>query len=95
MINNNIDSPATDVARGFLFRLNEAILYPLITLMMAIALVIFLYGCFLFLSNAGNESARSKGKQHMMWGIVGMLVMISAYAILNIAAGTFGIDVPR
>lgn len=78
-----------DVARGFLATFNEVILYPLITLMMSVALVVFLYGCFLFIMNAGNEAARSKGRQHILWGIVGMLIMVSAYAILSIAAGTF------
>lgn len=82
------------VARGFLERLNQAILFPLITLLLTIALVVFLYGCFLFIAGAGNEEARSRGKRHILWGIVGMLVMVSAYAILNIAANTFGIAVP-
>ena len=83
---------AADVARGFLAKFNEAILYPLITLMMAIALVVFLYGCFEFIMNAGNDAARSKGKQHILWGIIGMLVMVSAYAILSVVAGTIGCD---
>jgi len=89
------DSGAVVAARGVIAKLNDAILYPLITLMMAVALILFLYGCFEFISNAGNDSAREKGKSHIVWGIVGMVVMVSAYTILNIAAGTFGLDVPR
>ncbi len=85
---------ADEVARGFLAKINDAILYPLITLMMTVALVVFLYGCFEFVANAGNDSARSSGKKHILWGIVGMLIMVSAYSILTIAAGTFGISVP-
>lgn len=84
---------AADVAQGFVDKLNQIIIYPLITLMMAVALVVFLYGCFEFIVNAGNESARAAGKKHIMWGIIGMVVMVSAYAILSIAAGTFGIYV--
>lgn len=86
---------AEDVARGFLQKFNDAILYPLITLLMAVALVVFLFGCFEFIVNAGNESARSEGRKHIMWGVVGMVVMVSAYAILNIATGTFGLNIPR
>ena len=85
---------ASDVARGFLARFNEVILYPLITLMMGIALVIFLYGCFEFIANAGVPAKREEGKKHILWGVVGMVVMVSAYAILNIAAGTFDLDIP-
>ena len=85
---------ASDVARGFLATLNEVIVYPLITLMMTIALVVFLWGSFQFITNAGNPGKREEGRKHILWGIVGMLIMVSAYAILTIAAGTFGLDVP-
>lgn len=85
---------ADAVARGFLDRLNDVILFPLITLLMTIALVVFLYGCFEFIVNANNEAARSVGKQHILWGIVGLLVMVSAFSILFIAANTFGLDIP-
>lgn len=83
-----------DVARGFLATLNDVIIYPLITLMMGVALLVFLYGCFEFIVNAGNSGARETGRKHIMWGIVGFVVMVSAYAILEIATGTFGIYVP-
>lgn len=85
---------ATEVARGFLAQFNEIILYPLITLMMTIALLVFLWGCFEFIRHADNATARANGRQHILWGIVGMLVMVSAYAILTIAAGSFGLDLP-
>lgn len=84
-----------DVAAGFLVKLNEIIIYPLITLMMGIALLVFLYGCFEFIMNADNDSARSTGKKHILWGIIGFVVMVSAYAILEVATGTFGIMVPN
>lgn len=82
---------AADVAQGFVAKFNEIILFPLITLLMGVALVVFLYGCFEYVMGAANEAAREKGRQHILWGIIGMLVMISAQAILNIAAGTFGL----
>ncbi|MEZ4200647.1 MAG: hypothetical protein R3B69_03635 [Candidatus Paceibacterota bacterium] len=85
---------ATQVAQGFVDRLNEVILFPLITLLLTIALIVFLYGCFEFVVGAADESRRSQGKQHILWGVVGMLVMVSAYAILSIAASTFNIGVP-
>ncbi len=85
---------AEEVARGFLDKLNNAILFPLITLMLTVALVVFLYGCFEFIMGAAEPKQREAGRAHIMWGIIGMLIMVSAYAILNIAANTFGVDVP-
>lgn len=84
---------AADVARSFLDRINEVILFPLITLLLAIALLVFLYGAFEYVMGAGNEEARNTGRRHLLFGIIGMLVMISAYTILFIAANTFGVDI--
>lgn len=82
---------AQAVARGFLAKINEVILFPLIALMMAVALLVFLYGAYEFIAGADSDSDRAKGRQHLLWGIVGMVVMVSAFAILSIAANTFGL----
>ncbi len=81
-----------EVAVNFLARFNDVILFPLITLMVAVAFLFFLYGCFEYIINAGNESARAIGRQHILYGIIGMFVMLSAMGILQIAVGTFGLD---
>ena len=83
---------AQAVAQGFVDKLNQAILFPLITLMMAVALLVFLYGAFEYVKNANDEEGRSTGARHLMYGTIGMLVMLSAMALLTIAAGTFGFD---
>jgi hypothetical protein len=83
---------AREAAQGFLTKINEAILFPLITLMMAIALLIFLYGAFEYVKGAANEGDRETGRRHLLYGIIGMLVMLSAFTILTIAAATFELD---
>ena len=85
----------TEAAKGLLADLERVVLFPLMTLMMAIAFLVFMYGAYEFVLNAGDEAARSKGKKHMLWGIIGFLVMLSAYGILKIALNTFGIDLPE
>lgn len=87
-------SEATCVAQSFLAKLNEIIIYPLIMLLMAVALLMFLWGGFNFLRKAENSNDRETGKRHMIYGVLGLLVMTSAYAILSIAANTFGLGVP-
>lgn len=82
-------SQAHNQAQNLLSKINEAILFPLITLMMAIALLIFLYGAFEYVRAADSEGGRETGRRHLLWGTIGMLVMISALSILTIAAGTF------
>lgn len=85
-------SDAQIAAQCIVDRLNDTILFPLIALMSGIALLVFLWGGFEYVRNADNDSARQQGQNHLLYGIVGLLVMVSAYAILNVAAGTFGLQ---
>lgn len=83
-----------ELAHSFVGTINQVILFPLIVLMTVIALLYFLWGGFQYVLGANNDTARQVGKRHMFWGIIGLLVMLSAYAILSIAANTIpGVDV--
>jgi hypothetical protein len=64
------------------------ILNPLIGLLFALALVMFLWGLAQFIISSDSEEGRSTGKRHMIWGIVGMFIMVGAYAIVNILSNT-------
>lgn len=75
-----------------LHKINQVILNPLITLIFAAAVLIFLYGVFEYLKDSGSEDARSTGRSHMLWGIVGMFIMISAFGIMRVIMNTIGAD---
>jgi hypothetical protein len=93
MIAYAADGAHVTAAKSMLAKIESAILFPLMTLMMAVALLVFLWGMYEYVLHADDEGARSTGKMHMTYGIIGLLVMISALGILKIAAGTFGIPV--
>ncbi len=93
MIAYAADAAHITAAKTMLGKIESAILFPLMTLMMAVAFFVFIWGAYEFVLNADDDSARTIGKTHMMYGIIGLLVMISAMAILKIAAGTFGVTV--
>jgi len=76
----------------FLKNVNRAILNPLIVLMFAVALLVFIYGVFEFVRGGSSEDARSQGSRHMFWGIFGLFIMISAFGLINIIANTVGAD---
>jgi len=77
-----------------IYKVNSVIVNPLILLLFGIALIVFLWGIFRFLSESSSEEARETGKRNMLWGIVGMFIMVSVFGIINIILGTFGIDTP-
>ena len=73
-------------------RLNDLIIKPIILLVFAGGFFLFMWGLVLFLWNSREGEIATEGKQHMLWGIVGMFVMISVGGILSLILGTFGID---
>ncbi len=75
----------------FVGKVNRYITNPLIILMFALALVYFLYGVFEFLMNADDAEARETGKSHIMWGVIGMFIMLGVFAILHLIERTLGV----
>ena len=73
-------------------RINAEIVNPLIVLLFAIALVIFLWGVTRFIWRNDSEEERRIGARHMLWGIIGMFIMIAVWAIIWVIINTFGID---
>ena len=70
---------------------NKLIINPLILLLFALAVVYFLYGIFEFISNQENEEKKTTGKNHMIWGIIGIVIMMGVFTILNMIMNTFNI----
>ena len=89
---SDTESSARAYAFDFVAKLNDVILEPTVLLLMAVALLVFLYGGLQYILYADSEQARSDGQKHMLYGIIGFLVMVSALAILQIFATTLGLD---
>ena len=71
--------------------INAKILNPLIGLFISLAVVFFLYGVIEFIAGAANEDKRTEGKKHMVWGIIGLFIMVSVFGIINLIMGTIGV----
>jgi hypothetical protein len=56
------------------------------------AFVLFLWGVFQFIAHAGDESKRSEGKQAILWGLVGLVIIFSAYGLMNTVLNLFSLD---
>lgn len=64
-------------------KINESILQPIVMLLMALAVAYFLFGVMKFVKDQDSEDAQGEGKRHMLWGVVGLFIMVSVYGILN------------
>lgn len=80
-----------DALNAFLGKVVVEIINPIILLLAASAFVVFLWGIFEFIKNAGDENARVEGRRAIFWGLIGLVIIFGAYGIINVALGTFGI----
>ncbi len=71
--------------------IKREIIDPLILLLFALAVVYFLFGMMKFIQNQDNAEAQSEGKQHMVWGIIGIFIMVAVYGILGFITTTLGV----
>lgn len=64
------------------------VIFPVI---LAVAVIVVIWGIFKFILNAGDEEARKTGRSLILWGIVGIFLMLSVWGLVNILLGTFGL----
>ncbi|MBP6911909.1 MAG: hypothetical protein KBB88_01795 [Candidatus Pacebacteria bacterium] len=71
-------------AASILVAVNKEIINPFITLLFAVAILAFIWGLVEFIQGSDNEEKKTKGQQHMLWSILGMVVMVSAIGIMHL-----------
>lgn len=81
--------PAADGTLDGFFLQMIAILNGVLIITMGIALVTFLWGVLTYTFGSKGADDKTKSKNFIMWGIVGLFVMISVWGIVNILTGTF------
>lgn len=48
-----------------------------------IALIMFIYGGIVWMTSAGNTEAITKGKKTLVWAILGIIIIMSAFVIVR------------
>jgi hypothetical protein len=67
------------------------ILKPLVPLLIGLAVIVFIYGVLLLMFSEGGEK-KEEGKQYMLWGIIGIFVMVSVWGLVAILSNTLQLD---
>ena len=83
-----------DALIAFVGKVVDNIINPFILLLFAVALAVFFWGMTQFILGADDETKRSAGKQHMVWGVVGLFIMVGVFGIMAVLLRTFGITLP-
>lgn len=63
-----------------------------IPLLLAVAVIIFLWGLVQFMFKIGGDEGTQRGKQIMIWGIVVLFVMVSVWGLVGLLQSTLGLE---
>lgn len=61
----------------------------LVKFIIGLTAILFLWGVLKFIKNAGDEKARTEGKELMLWGIIGFFVIFAIWSIVGVVSGSF------
>jgi hypothetical protein len=66
-----------------------ALVRSVIPLLVALAVIGFIWGVIQYFLNPDNEEKKKNGKTFMLWGIIALFVMTSIWGLVNVFSGTF------
>jgi len=75
---------------GLLQLVIQTLNYILVILFILLTLY-FVWGIVQYVTSGGDEEKLAKGKQHMLWGIIGMAVAAGAWGIVQIILSYIGV----
>lgn len=86
------NSISSDNASSLVSSLTKFINKSVIPLIVLLALVYVMYGIFQYIKEDGGDAEREEKKQKIFWGIIGLFVILSVWAIVFMIANTFNIQ---
>ena len=64
----------------------------IVPVIFALAFLAFIWGVVkYFFINGGDEKGREEGKQFILWGLLGLVVLFSVWGLVNLLLSTLGI----
>ncbi len=64
------------------------LLNPIIVLLFAVAVVLFIYGLVEYLYQGKVGDNRAQAIRNIIWGVAGMAIMLSVYGIMTVLTDT-------
>ena len=77
-------------AGSILAKIGE-ILNTIIPLLIGLAFIYFLWGVFQYTTKESSED-KAKAREYIIYGIIGLFVMIAAWGLVGVLTSTFGLD---
>ncbi len=81
-------SAADSTINSIVSRIVDNIVQPALAVLLSVTILVFIWGLYgLFL---GDEDKRNQSKNHILYGVIGIFIMISVYGIIRFVASSVG-----
>ena len=69
----------------------KGVVNALIPFFLAVAVVVFIYGVIMYVLRAGDPEGRKNAQGYIIYGIIGIVVILSIFGIVQLIQSTLGI----
>lgn len=76
---------------AFIDKIVDLIIQPIIILLLVAGVAYFVWQIALYIFNANNPEKRKMMTQHIIWGVLGIVIMVGVLGIIRIVTSTFGV----
>lgn len=87
-------TPFTALATGELQNIVavlKSLANAIVPLFMVVAVAVFLWGIVRYITAAGDEEKQKAARGWIIYGLIGMFVMVAFWGIITVVASSFGI----
>ena len=69
----------------------NGVLVPIVPILISLTIIVFIFGILKFMKSSDSKE-RGEGKMYMLWGIIGIFVMVSVWGLVNILQNSFDLN---
>ncbi len=63
----------------------------IVPLFMVVAVAVFLWGIIRYITSAGDEEKQKSSRNYIIYGLIGIFVMVAFWGIITVVANSFGV----
>lgn len=78
------DTGSSETIETLLGKIATNIVYPFVNFFLVLATVVFLWGVIQYVIAGDSSDKTEKAKRQIVWGLIGLTVMASAWAIVGV-----------
>lgn len=68
----------------------DNIVMPLLQILFVVTIFFFILGLIGFFRGGDDADARTTSRNHILWGVIGIFIMVSVYGIVRFVASSVG-----